>query len=241
MKDSLFLDPGRRAGEFAFDESVTAVFDDMIKRSVPFYFEIQNMIVDLVKSHYQEDGVIYDLGCSTGATATLLSKSGCEKPLHYVGVDNSEPMLDKAQQNIKNLNIASYELRSADLNKPIAIDNASVVILNLVLQFVKPENREQLISDIYSGLMSGGCLLLVEKVVVNSKELNDQYVDFHHQFKKRNLYTDIEIARKRESLENILQPFSIDDNRALLKQCGFAQIETFFQWFNFCGLVAIKK
>lgn len=240
MKDSLFLDPGRRKSDFAFDESVALVFNDMIKRSVPFYFEVQNMIADLTERYALNDTQVYDLGCSTGTTLALLSKRLNDKKINYVGIDNSAAMLSQAATTLQKLKLDSIELRAADLNKGIQIDNGSVVIMNLVLQFIDLENRAALIADIFTGLQNQGCLLLVEKISSSNDSLEQCFTEKYYEFKKRNLYSDIEIARKRESLENILRPLTIEENIELLENAGFKVVETFFRWFNFAGLIAIK-
>lgn len=240
MKDTLFLDPGRRKSSFAFDEAVASVFDDMLKRSIPFYFEIQNMIADLAAAFTPANGTIYDLGCSTGTTIALLAKRMSERSLKFEGVDNSTAMLERADQNLSVLGVANYRLYQRDLNQGIELRNADVVIMNLVLQFIQPENRARLLQDICSGLNQSGCLILVEKVAVADEKLNDVFIEAYHEFKKRNLYTDIEIAAKRKALENILVPNSTQENRRLLKEAGFGSVEIFFNWFNFCGLIAVK-
>lgn len=241
MKDKLFLDPGKRQVDFAFDEEVAAVFGDMLERSIPFYFEIQNMIVDLAEEFAAPGTVIYDLGCSTGTTLALLARRLHDKAIGLRGVESSQPMLEKAEENLSALKIANYQLEKQDLNDGVKMENASVVILNLVLQFVRPLNRDKLIRDVFEGLRDGGCLILVEKVTGTDPRLNRKFIDCYHEFKKRNLYTDKEIARKREALENILIPYRVEENIELLRRNGFQTVETFFRWFNFCGLIALKK
>jgi tRNA (cmo5U34)-methyltransferase len=240
MKDKLFLDPGRRQSSFEFDEDVAAVFDDMLKRSIPFYFEIQNMIADLTDAFAPEKGKVCDLGCSTGTTIKLLSKRLQEKAINFEGYDNSVAMLKKAEINLAKSNLENVSLHECDLNQGIKLEKSDVVIMNLVLQFVRPENRERLLSDIYSGLNPSGCLILVEKTMVENEKLNTIYTDAYHDFKRRNLYTDQEIASKRQALENVLVPNQIEENKRLLTGVGFECIEVFFCWFNFCGLIAVK-
>ncbi len=237
MKDEIFQDPGRRG--FAFDEQVAAVFEDMLERSVPFYPEIQSMIVELIDSFVSDNGRVYDLGCSTGTTLALLSQH-IERSLELVGVDNSPAMLAKAEKKLLAFKSQSVSLIERDLNQGMDLTDANAVILNLVLQFVQPANREQLIRSIYSGLSEGGCLILIEKVDLENPLLAESFINHYHEFKKRNLYTDKEIARKREALEDILVPYTAEQNIALLQSGGFESVETFFRWFNFWGAVAIK-
>lgn len=240
MKDTLFLDPGRRAGSFAFDEAVASVFDDMLQRSVPFYFEIQNMIADLAAAFVTDNGVIHDLGCSTGTTMALLAKRLTEKNPLLIGIDNSPPMLEHADKSLRKLGIGNYELHERDLNSPGEFRETDFVVMNLTLQFVKPENRQTLLTGLHAALADNGCLVLVEKVGCTEPGFNRLFVDAYHEFKKRNLYTDGEIARKREALENILIAKTAEENKQLLIESGFKKVETFFRWFNFCGLVAKK-
>ena len=128
----------------------------------------------------------------------------------------------------------------SDLNNHVKIDNASVVILNLTLQFVRPLHRASLIKDIYRGLRKRGCLILVEKVLGNNSTFNSMFVKFYHEMKKRNGYSELEIARKREALENVLIPYRLDENKQLLARNGFSNFDEFYKWYNFCGLLAIK-
>lgn len=241
MKDKLFLDPGKRLADFAFDEDVARVFGDMLERSIPFYFEIQNMIVDLTEEFAGEGAVVYDLGCSTGTTLALLARRLDDREARLFGIENSLPMLKKAGENLNALDIKNCRLEQQDLNNGVKLENADVVILNLVLQFVRPLNRDRLIRDVFEGLRDDGCLILVEKVTSGNARLNRKFIDCYHEFKKRHLYTDMEIARKREALENILIPYRTEENIELLHRNGFKTVETFFRWFNFCGLIALKK
>ena len=241
MKDKIFLNPGKRTTDFAFDEEVTAVFGDMLERSIPFYFEIQNMLVDLAQEFVEPNSHIYDLGCSTGTTLALLAKRIQVKDVQLCGIEYSQPMLKKAEENLDKLAIKNYRLEQQDLNEGVRMNNASVAILNLVLQFIRPVNRDKLITDVYKNLSNNGCLLIVEKITSNTPRLNRKFIDCYHEFKKRNLYTHEEIARKREALENILIPYRIEENIELLKRNGFVVVETFFRWFNFCGLIALKS
>ena len=239
-QDQLFLDPGRRIGDFAFDAAVANVFDDMLRRSVPFYLEIQSMLCDLAAEFAISNSRIYDLGCSTGTSLSLLAQRLANPGIELIGIDASPAMLEKAKAHLEEQRVENYRLLQQDLNNRLQLQDASVVILNLVLQFVRPINRQQLIQNVYNGLHNNGCILLVEKITHEHPQLNDLYIKSYHQFKKRHLYTDVEIARKRKALENVLIPHQNTENVQLLKNCGFEIIDDFFRWFNFSGLIGIK-
>jgi tRNA (cmo5U34)-methyltransferase len=239
-EDRVFRDRIDHAEDFTFDETVASVFDDMVSRSVPFYGEIQRMLAELAAYFATEGSSIYDLGCSTGTTLALLHRD-LPVPARLVGVDASSEMLERCRAKLGQLGLQnSVELRTADLDLGLSIENASVVMLVLTLMFVRPLNREKLIADIYSGLNPNGCLLLVEKVLGDGSLFNRLFIERYYGFKKRMGYTELEIAQKREALENVLIPYRMQENRELLLKAGFREVEVFFRWYNFAGMVAVK-
>lgn len=240
LKDEVFRDK-MRAGDFKFSEQVARVFDDMVTRSVPFYIEVQRMIAELTASHAKKGTFVYDLGCSTGTTMISIG-SMLEPGIKIVGVDNSAEMLEKCSNKLEEIDFEPpYELQCADLSENLTINNASVVVLCLTLQFVRPIYREQLIRKIYEGLTSGGVLILVEKILTENSNLNRDFIDYYYDYKRRNHYSELEISQKREALENVLIPYKLSENVTMLKNSGFATTETFFKWYNFTGLIAFKK
>jgi len=242
QQDKLFALAGK-VEDFAFDGRVAQVFDDMVARSIPFYQEIQLIQADLVMDFLPAGGTVCDLGCSTGTTIAYLTEHmACPANAHFIGFDNSEPMLEKAKEKLaRQIQIGQVSLRIADLSSLEPLPSCSVVILNWALQFVRPIDREQLLDNIYQALQPGGALLLSEKILAKDALLNRLYIDHYLNFKKsRQGYTDVENQRKREALENVLIPYRLDENLKLLERVGFAHADTYFQWFNFACWLAVK-
>lgn len=238
-KDKVFNQP-REASDFKFGNEVVTVFDDMVSRSVPFYGEIQRMVAEIGKDFAMPESNLYDLGCSTGASLILLDKVVDEK-VKFVGLDDSDEMLKKCDKKLQENGIKrKYELNYADLNQGIAIENASVVNLCLTLQFIRPLNRERLVQQIYDGMNDNGCLILTEKVLGEDSLFNRLFIKYYYDMKRRHNYSDMEISQKREALENVLIPYKLEENKELLKKCGFKLVDVFFKWYNFCGIIAVK-
>lgn len=231
--------------DFAFDERVADVFDDMVARSVPFYHEIQRIQADLVMDFLpREGGLVCDLGCSTGTSIDYLSRhERCPASTRFVGFDNSQPMLDKAAVKLAEpIRGRRVVLEWADLSAVPRLPPADVVILNWALQFVRPIGREALLKNIHDALKPGGVLLLSEKVLANDPLFNRLYIDHYLHFKKsQSGYTDAENQRKREALENVLVPYRLDENFTLLERAGFRHRDVYFQWFNFVCMMAVKS
>lgn len=240
-KDEVFKVDIEKVSDFKFGANVAKVFDDMVNRSVPYYGEIQRMMAELAADHAREETFVYDLGCSTGTT--MIGMDTMVAPnIKFIGVDDSQEMLDKCKSKLMELGFSRpYELRCADLGQGIKIENASVVVLCLTLQFVRPINRERLLQDIYNGLNQGGVLILVEKILAEESNFNRDFINYYYNYKRRNNYSEMEISQKREALENVLVPYKLSENITLLRDKGFTHCEVFFKWYNFAGLIAVKK
>jgi len=239
-KDRLFAEQEQAISDFDFGEHTAAVFDDMLDRSVPQYRELQRMTAELAGEMATPGSRVYDLGCSTGITLRSVDAT-VDAGATLVGLDYSRAMLDKARQNLARPHARGrVELDEADLNEGVELHNASVVILNLTLQFVRPMNREALLASIVEGLNPGGVLILVEKVLGNDAFLNRLWIKLHYDMKRRNGYSELEIARKREALENVLIPYRPDENMKILRRAGFDEVDMFFKWYNFAGFLALK-
>ena len=229
------------AESFIFDQRVVNVFDDMVSRSVPGYSTIQLLAADLA-IRFSREGWIYDLGCSTGNTIKALLQRAVT-PLKIVGIDNSQDMLEQTRLNLENkLGEHRIELIAKDINDSEVYIHGKpdVVIMNLVLQFTRPLLRRTIIKTVFDNLNSGGCLILVEKIIHEDRLINKLFIDYYYAFKKDMGYTELEISQKREALENRLIPFYTGENMQILSDAGFGHVATFFQWMNFVGFLAIK-
>ena len=243
-RDQVFLASSARGSDFVFNNEVAQVFDDMIVRSIPFYLEQQCMIKEIGKRFWIPNADVYDLGCSTATTLINLCRE-IEGPGRFIGYDNSIPMLEQARQKIKENGLENrIEVRFGDLNgdlSNLAIENASVIAMCFTLQFIRPLKRDNLIKKLYNALVEDGTLVVTDKILTSSTHMNRFFIDFYYDFKRRNGYSENEIMRKRESLENVLIPYRIDENLDLFRRNGFEIVETFFQWYNFAGFLCVKK
>ncbi len=239
-KDTVFDQPHASIEDFSFNAKVADVFDDMVSRSVPFYMEMQRMVCELATDFARPNTHLYDIGCST-ATTLLALDPVLDPAVTFVGLDNSADMLAKAEEKAKKSG-TSREMRfvTADLHQGILIENASVITMLLTLQFVRPLYREKVMKTLYQGMNDQGCLLIIEKLTSEDTIFNRLFIQHYYDFKRRNGYSEIEISKKREALENVLIPYRLEENIELLKWAGFKHVELFFRWYNFCGIIAVK-
>ena len=241
QKDTIYAATHEAVGAFQFDESVVAVFPDMIQRSVPGYQTILTGIGELTKLHAQPNTRLYDLGCSLGAASITMRRAtddltGCS----IVALDTSEAMINRAQEYIQAFHSETpLELHCADMCD-FPIENASVVVINFTLQFIDPQARDTLIKRIYDGLVPGGVLILSEKIHFDDAALQNSIEHMHLQFKRANGYSELEISQKRSSLENVLISDSEAEHVQRMQNAGFNSAGIWFQAYNFASFLAIK-
>jgi tRNA (cmo5U34)-methyltransferase len=240
-RDEVFREQYAKPSDFKFSSKVAGVFDDMVNRSVPYYEEMQRMVAELAADHAKENSRIFDLGCSTGTTMIHMDQTVGDN-VEFIGVDDSRDMLDKCRNKLKEAAFKhDFDLVVADLNQEVKIDNASVAVLVLTLQFVRPINRERLIKQIFNGLQKDGALILIEKILAEDSRFNRDFIKYYYDMKRRHHYSELEISQKREALENVLIPYKLSENIALLRDAGFEHCEVFFKWYNFTGIIAKKS
>ena len=238
-RDDLFASPLSDPGLFRFDASVASVFPDMINRSVPGYATVVGMTGTFAAQHARPDSRIYDLGCSWGASLLSVAREPTCVRCELIGVDNSESMLEQASLHLAQFSEASrIELQHADI-LATPLDNASVVIMNYTLQFIPIEEREGLLKRIREAMMAGDVLILSEKLTLPDPRLNGYLIDLHHDFKRQQGYSDLEIAQKRQALEDVLVPETREAHVARLNTVGFSRCDIWFQCLNFGSLIAI--
>jgi len=238
-EDKVYSTPRAKVAAFEFDGQVADVFENMISRSVPGYPLLLDLLEVLTEQFAQPNTNCYDLGCSLGAS-TLRIRQNLPQSCHVIGVDTSPSMVERCKNNLaRDHSSASVDIRLESLQNT-QVENASIVALNYTLQFVPDEQREDILTSIANGLVPGGILILSEKIRFDNESVQSATTELHHAFKKHQGYSDLEIAQKRASLENVLTPNTIEQHYERLSTAGFSSVDMFLKCFNFVSLVAIK-
>ncbi len=236
--DQIFEQRSIGTGQFTFDGQVADVFDDMISRSIPLYDDVQRVIPRLAELIDHDPIRVVDLGCSTGTSLIHLARSLPNRNLELLGVDNSQPMLDKCLEKLAANELSDrVSLTCCDIQS-FEFPRASVVLMNYTLQFINLNQRLPLLRRIREAIQPGGLLLVSEKVCHQQPDIDESLVGLYFDFKRRNGYSQLEIARKRDALENVLIPCSVLENMELLQEAGFRRVELLLKWFNFATFVA---
>lgn len=240
-RDSIYAKPLGEVADFSFDENVANVFPDMISRSVPGYSTMVQTIGHLAGKFSQPNSHIYDLGCSLGASTIAMKQHVHAPGVEIIGIDNSEAMVVRCQSHVNAwkgdvpVHIRCEDILDSEL-KP-----CSVVAMNFTLQFIPPEQREELLQKIYDALLPGGIFLISEKVRHEDAKVEEVLNELHHDFKRMNGYSDLEISQKRAAIENVMRIDTPESHIERLQKVGFSTVQNWYRCFNFTSWFAIKS
>jgi len=226
--------------KWKFNEEVTAVFDDMLARSIPQYNVMRKAVFDVASRYARRQTDIVDLGCSRGeAIAALIERFGVQN--RFIGVEVSAPMLAAARERfIGYIDCNVVDIRELDLRTDYPPVAASVTLSVLTLQFTPIEYRQRIVQRVFDHTLLGGAFILVEKVLGSTADIDALMVETYYRLKGENGYSPEQIERKRLSLEGVLVPVTARWNEELLRAAGFTQVDCFWRWMNFAAWVAIK-
>ena len=239
-KDDIFKLTDAGPGTFEFNDSVAEVFTDMLKRSVPGYEASLEAIAILARCYGRAGTRCYDLGCSLGASTLAMRRNIVEPDCEIVAVDLSPAMIGRCRKIVDADDTdLPVSIRVEDV-RDVAIEHASLVVLNYTLQFIPINDRSRLVRRIYDGLIDGGVLILSEKVVDEDPAIEGLLIELHHEFKSANAYSDLEIARKRMALEEVLIPESTAAHLERLAEAGFNHRNVWLKHFNFVSILGIR-
>lgn len=238
--DNLYSQPLFSVPEFRFDEQVAAVFPDMIQRSVPGYQHLVALLGLLAGRYAQDGSKIYDLGCSLGAATLSMVQGTKAEDCEFIAVDNSSAMIERCFKNFSTLDTPhSIDWVCEDIVQ-LLFEPASIVVLNFTLQFVSPEERLGLLRRIHKNLLPGGVLVISEKLAFAADDVQQELTELHHDFKRVNGYSDLEISQKRSAIENVLISDTLEEHMLRLQTAGFERSTVWYQCLNFASILAWK-
>jgi tRNA (cmo5U34)-methyltransferase len=225
----------RPSGRWTFDEDVTAVFDDMLARSIPAYGEMRRVTTAVAARYYQPGTDLVDLCCSKGGGIAPVLDARRDVS-SVVGVEVAPSMRAEAVDRFRS--DPRVKIRADDLCQTYPPVTASVTLAILTVQFTPIEYRHRILAAARRSTVPGGILVLVEKVLGSTPESQEALVELYHDHKHASGYTRDEIAAKRVSLQGTLVPVSARQNEELLFAAGFTSVECVWRSLNFAGWVA---
>ena len=225
--------------KWAFDEKVTAAFDDMLARSIPAYDDMRRLVLDLGRQFVRAGTDILDLGCSRGAgLAPFVDLFGSQ--VRCVGLDESEPMVTACRARFRHeVNAGTVDIRVLDLRRGVPPLSPSLTLGVLTLQFIPIEHRQRVIAEVFRITRPGGAFIVVEKCLGADAATQSLFVSRYHARKRENGYTVEQVDAKARSLQGVLVPLTPEGNEAMLRAEGW-RVSRFWQSLAFMGWLCVK-
>ena len=239
MRDKLYSAEKEIVEAFRFDDKVASVFEDMLNRSVPGYATLLSLTGIAASKYVQPSSSCYDLGCSVGASTFVIDQATLGTDCSIYGIDASLSMIEECSSQLRGQFSSRVNLVCSDI-RAVEVVDASFVVLNLTLQFIPQSERLKVLANIYEGMQPGSALLLSEKIKLKDVKRNDNYIKWYYDFKRANGYSDLEIAQKRNALEDVLVLDTPEEHKNRLIKVGFTEVYPWFQALNFMSFLAVK-
>lgn len=117
-------------------------------------------------ANIQKGDTVIDLGSGAGNDCFIARHETGESG-KVIGIDFTEPMIEKARINSDKLGYNNVEFRYGDIeNMPVAENTADVIVSNCVLNLVP--NKKNVIADIFRVLKPGGHFSISDIVLVGN-------------------------------------------------------------------------
>jgi tRNA (cmo5U34)-methyltransferase len=222
-----------RANGWSFGGDVWRNFDEHIRRSIPGYADLHDLVVAEATKRLPAGSVLFDLGSATGTLSQRLARA---LPLaSVIGIDCEPSMVRSASRGAPhNLRFECTDLCRFEFSPCEWVGSC------FTLQFLPVSERAPLLARAYAALRPGGVIVLAEKVKRRDPDLETTCVAALHDFKRRQGYSDAEILAKTESIEDVLVPLFDDQNEALLDEAGFRDLTLVFRNTCFDAWIAFK-
>ena len=154
-----------RQSNWVFDEHVAPEFDKHVRKSVPNYVHVQELVETFSDWFTYPNSTVIDFGASTGETLRRIKRRH-SKALNIIGYDNSQAMIEQAKHK-------GIDITFADLEKPFELPELSYGVAPYTLQFLRPNSRYDLLKRIYHSLENCGGMFVVEKVLGSTSQMQD--------------------------------------------------------------------
>ena len=180
-----------QAGDNAMKQNSTpfdvAEYDKQIKRTLPFYEEMIQQLVNFVRVLDLQSLKWLDVGCGTGKMAkTALDNFEIEK---MVCVDVEKEMLERAERFCDNDNVEFLQCDVKELPYREMFDVVTAVQVN---HYFKKEERITAIKNCYNALEENGVYISFENFAPDSEDGTKLYLERWKQFQVANGKTEKE-------------------------------------------------
>lgn len=129
-------------------------FEKHVRSQLPWYGLATNMVKWIVENYIPVNGVLYDIGASTGNITSACSDIINARCVEAISIENSSEMVKiwNGVGSINQTNAQDFEYKDFD-----------VAVLFLTAMFLTVGDREILINKLMRSKKAGGAIILIDK------------------------------------------------------------------------------
>jgi tRNA (cmo5U34)-methyltransferase len=198
-------------------------FDSHVREQLPWYDFATQTVSCIVKNYLRKEGLVYDIGASTGNISRAISGILDSRNARLVAIEESQEMASKytGVGDIAVCDAVDYEYQ-----------DFSVAICFLSLMFIHPSKRSLLLWKLRSKIEDGGCIIIVDKQIQPNGYIGSVFRRLTMEWKLIGGAIQENIASKELSLSGIQRPLSP-------KELNYDFVE-FFRIGEFAGWIIEK-
>jgi tRNA (cmo5U34)-methyltransferase len=203
-------------------------FDSIIKKLIPHYSEMVDILASSVPFSKEYAFSMIDLGCGTGTISKAVKD--IYPNVKITCVDIAEKMLEIAKEKI-NGNIITIQADFNNLEFPGKYD---LVVSSLALHHLENDaDKLCFYKKIFSAMNNGGVFINIDVVLGSDDFLQKLYMEKWKDFMGKNVSAE-EIDNKW--LKNYYaedRPAKLITHLEMLKECGFSCADVIYKYFNY--------
>jgi tRNA (cmo5U34)-methyltransferase len=226
-------------GAWEFTPAVVDVFPEHVRASVPYYDAIQDLVAEASDWLLPDDGLVADLGASTGTTVHRIAQRHPTRQLRASLYDQERTMLDRAAETLAGVSNLHVDYVPADIRRaPLDHQDANLTLALFTLQFLPLADRVHVLRQARRASSSTGALIVAEKVRPPDARWAEIAADASHDWKAAHGITDSAIRAKARALRGVLQPYPEVALVQAVHDAGWCCPEVLFRWHSWLVLGA---
>ena len=205
------------------NKGVAKEFDTHVRESLPWYDLVSGAVAHTVRHYLPENGVMYDIGASTGNIGKLLDESLTARKAKLISIENAAEMAEhfEAQGTLEIADCTTYDYQPFD-----------VATIFLVLMFLTMEQRQNLVANLIAKCNKGGAIIIVDKIETKANYIGTINRRLTLAGKVATGVSPEQIIAKELSLAGIQRPLQANELPKIAEQ--------FFRFGEFAGWIIEK-
>jgi tRNA (cmo5U34)-methyltransferase len=216
-------------------EAEAEEFDVIIKKLIPNYSEMVDILVSVIPFSKERGFSMIDLGCGTGTISKSVSDNFPNAKITCV--DIAERMLKISKEKL----CGDVIFIRADFNDFEFSDKYDLVVSSLALHHLENDaDKSNFYKKIYSAMNVGGVFINIDAVLGSDDFLQGFYMEKWKEFMSKSVSAE-EIENKW--LKNYYaedRPATTVTHLDMLRERGFSCVDVIYKYFNFAVYTARK-